>query len=85
MCLWVDPLKDAVGSSFGKADRLCLYLHDQKLCRVEENQHQLAHQCSPNNWDIWEWGICQKLKLHTAVKGKPKIIFKDLKTSFMLY
>ena len=31
MRLRVDPLKDAAGSSFGKADRLCLYLHDQKL------------------------------------------------------
>ena len=25
-------MKDAVGSPFGKADRLCLYLHVQKLC-----------------------------------------------------
>ena len=57
MCLRVDPLKDAAGSSFGKADRLCLYLHDQKLCRVEEHQHQLAHQCSPNIIGTWEWGI----------------------------
>ena len=31
VCLRVDPLKDAVGSPFGKADRLYLYLHDQKL------------------------------------------------------
>ena len=30
--LRVDPLKDAVGSPFGKADRLYLYLHVQKLC-----------------------------------------------------
>ena len=29
--LRVDPLKDAAGSPFGKADRLYLYLHDQKL------------------------------------------------------
>ena len=58
MCLRVDPLKDAAGSSFGKADRFCLYLHDQKLCRVEELQHQLAHQCSANIIGIWEWGIC---------------------------
>ena len=29
-----------------------------KLCRVEEHQHQLAHQCSPNIIGIWEWGIC---------------------------
>ena len=28
------------------------------LCRVEELQHQLAHQCSPNIIGIWEWGIC---------------------------
>ena len=28
----VDPLKDAAGSPFGKADRLYLYLHVQKLC-----------------------------------------------------
>ena len=28
------------------------------LCRVEEHQHQLAHQCSPNIIGIWEWGIC---------------------------
>ena len=28
----VDPLKDAVCSPFGKADRLYLYLHVQKLC-----------------------------------------------------
>ena len=31
MRLRVDPLKDAVGSPFGKADRLYLYLHVQKL------------------------------------------------------
>ena len=29
--LRVDPLKDAAGSPFGKADRLYLYLHVQKL------------------------------------------------------
>ena len=29
--LRVDPLKDAAGSSFGKADRLYLYLHVQNL------------------------------------------------------
>ena len=54
----MDPLKDAAGSSFGKADRLCLYLYDQKLCQVEEHQYQLAHQCSPNIIGIWELGIC---------------------------
>ena len=32
--------------------------HMQLLCRVEELQHQLAHQCSPNIIGIWEWGIC---------------------------
>ena len=32
MRLRVDPLKDAAGSPFGKDDRLCLYLHVQKLC-----------------------------------------------------
>ena len=32
MHLRVDPLKDAAGSPFGKADRLYLYLHVQKLC-----------------------------------------------------
>ena len=32
VCLRVDPLKDAAGSPFGKADRLYLYLHVQKLC-----------------------------------------------------
>ena len=25
---------------------------------MEEHQHQLAHQCSPNIIGIWEWGIC---------------------------
>ena len=30
----------------------------QELCRLEEHQHQLAHQCSPNIIGIWEWGIC---------------------------
>ena len=30
--LRVDPLKDAAGSPFGKANRLYLYLHVQKLC-----------------------------------------------------
>ena len=24
-----------------------LYLHVQKLCRVGEHQHRLAHKCSP--------------------------------------
>ena len=32
MRLRVDSLKDAVGSPFGKADRLYLYLHVQELC-----------------------------------------------------
>ena len=32
VCLRMDPLKDAAGSPFGKADRLYLYLHVQKLC-----------------------------------------------------
>ena len=32
VCLQVDLLKDAAGSPFGKADRLYLYLHVQKLC-----------------------------------------------------
>ena len=52
----MDPLKDAAGSSFGKADRLCTCMI--RSCRVEELQHQLAHQCSPNIIGIWEWGIC---------------------------
>ena len=30
--LWVDPLKGAAGSPFGKANSLDLYLHVQKLC-----------------------------------------------------
>jgi len=30
----------------------------KKLCQVEEHQHQLAHQCSPNIIGIWKWGIC---------------------------
>ena len=34
---------------------LTLYLHDQKSCRVEEHQHQLAHQCSPNIIGTWKW------------------------------
>ena len=29
-----------------------------KLCQMEEHQHQLAHQSSPNIIGIWEWGIC---------------------------
>ena len=32
VCLQVDLLKDAAGSPVGKADRLYLYLHVQKLC-----------------------------------------------------
>ena len=42
MRLQNDPLKDAAGSLFGKADRLYLYLHVQ-LCRVGEHRH---------HWDI---------------------------------
>ena len=30
--LRVDPLKDAAGSPFGKADRLYLYLHFVNIC-----------------------------------------------------
>ena len=30
--LRLDPLKDAAGPSFGKADRVYLHLHVQKLC-----------------------------------------------------
>ena len=33
-------------------------LRSQMLFRVEELQHQLAHQCSPSIIGIWEWGIC---------------------------
>ena len=43
VCLWVDPLKDAVSSPFGKADRPYLYLHVQKLCQVGEHKHRVAH------------------------------------------
>ena len=35
---WVDPLEDAAGSLFAKADKL--YLHVQKLCREGEHQHR---------------------------------------------
>ena len=28
-----------------------------ELCRVEEHQHQLTHQCSPNIIGTWEWGL----------------------------
>ena len=58
MCLRGDPLKDAAGFPFGKADRLYLYLNEQKLSSRGEHQHQLAHQCSPNIIGILEWGIC---------------------------
>ena len=53
MCLRVDPLKDAAGSPFGKADRLYLYLHFQKLSSGE-HQDRLGYQCSP----------CEKLCTH---------------------
>ena len=32
VCLQVDPLKDAAGYPFGKANKLYLYLLVQKLC-----------------------------------------------------
>ena len=37
---------------------LLAYLLAVKSCRVEEHQHQLAPQCSPNIIRIWKWGIC---------------------------
>ena len=33
-------------------------LWQRTSCRVEEHQHQLAHQCSPNIIGVWKWGIC---------------------------
>ena len=57
MCLRVDPLKDAAGSSFGKADRLCLYLHDQKLPSGGAPTPAGTSVFTKHNWDM-EWGIC---------------------------
>ena len=42
---------------FFKARTVPLALKE-KLCQVEEHQHQLAHQCSSNIIGIWEWSIC---------------------------
>ena len=41
-----------------RTTNLCWGWLENMLCRVEELQHQLAHQCSPNIIGIWEWGIC---------------------------
>ena len=66
----VSSLKDAAGSSFGKADRLHLYLHVQKLCWVGEHQHQLAHQCSPNIIGIYGWlGIYDLMDKALSLNG----------------
>ena len=61
--LWVDPLKDAAGSPFGKADRLYLYLHVQKLCvewgstnTAGTSMFIMSHIHKVYN-GIWEWGI----------------------------
>ena len=40
------------------SNRYLQVVKSQQLCWVEEHQHQLAHQCSPNIIGIWEWGIC---------------------------
>ena len=40
VCLWVDPLKVAMGSPFGKANRLYLVpAFSEVVCRVGEHQH----------------------------------------------
>ena len=53
--LRVDPLKDAAGSPFGKADRLYLYLHDKML---SGGQLLLWAQCYKysNYKTNWGWG-----------------------------
>ena len=56
MRLRVDPLKDAVGSPFCKADRLYLYLHAQKLC-VEW-------------WEHCNWNRRQHTKLAYSMRDK---------------
>ena len=60
----MDPLKDAAGSSFGKADRLCLYLHDQKLSSGGAPTPAGTSVFTKHNWDmgmgyLWlnGWGI----------------------------
>ena len=40
-----------------------------KLCQVEEHQHQLAHQCSPNINGIREWDICGLMVGHLSLNG----------------
>ena len=59
--LWVDPWKDAAGSPFGKADRLYLYLHVQKLC-VEWGSTNTAGTLM---------FMMIKIFTHKSVKGKP--------------
>ena len=46
------PLKDAVGSSFGKADRLCLHLHDQKLSSGGAPTPAGTSVFTKHNWDM---------------------------------
>ena len=70
VCLRVDPLKDAAGSPFGKADRLYLYLLVQKLCvewgRTNTSWHIGVHHVNIfmhtqnvklKHNGIWGWGI----------------------------
>ena len=45
-----------LNNSFKSSQTYYITLHHWLLCRVEEHQHQLAHQCSPNIIGIWEWG-----------------------------
>ena len=36
---------------------------------MEEHQHQLAHQCSPNIIGMWKWGICSLMVGHLSPNG----------------
>ena len=57
MRLRVDPLKDAAGSPFGRADRLYLYLHVQKLC-VEWGSTNTAGISMYNIWTTPKQAHC---------------------------
>ena len=66
MCLRVDPLKDAAGSPFCKADRLYQYLHVRKLyvecCRsTNTSWHISVHYVNIflHTHKVWDmgWGI----------------------------
>ena len=88
MCLRVYKLKNAAGFPFGKADRLYLYLHVQKLCaKWESTNTSVSSRGSVEGcwgFHIWQgdyafgwicsiWQVCLRVGLLKDAGGSPLV------------